>query len=183
MKLTSWKTLTAAAVMVLGLSVQAQALNIAPGDAILQGNQTGNSEILAFLAGSGYTLTSAYKQDVGGGETGETYKNSYSTTFSPSSNPTGFTITYGSGPFIGPTAYLVVKDGNQTPAWYFFNLTALGWNGTEQLVGSGFWEGTTGSISHVEILTGPVTVPDGGSMAMLLGLALMGLATARRFAA
>jgi hypothetical protein len=55
---------------------------------------------------------------------------------------------------------MVVKDGAATPAQYFFNLGDLGWDGTEQLVLSGFWVGTTGSISHVSIWGVPTTTTD-----------------------
>jgi hypothetical protein len=176
MRVKSWKTLAAALMMVLGLAFQAEALSITPADAIESGNQTSNSQILTFLAGQGYVLNGVYKDNVGGQEEGP-LQGSYDTTYT--GDLSGFTIVYTGGPIAAPTVYLLVKDGSNTPAWYFFNLTDLGWNGTDNVVGSGFWP-TQGAISHIELF-GSTAVPDGGSMAMLLGMALMGLAGARRF--
>lgn len=181
MKATSWKAMAAAVAMVLGVTFQAQALTIVPGDAIESGDQTSNAAILTYLAGLGYDLNSLYKDNVGGVEEGP-FAGSYETTYNPPADPEDFLITYVGGPIIGPPAYLLVKDGSQSPAWYFFDLTALGWNGTDDIEGLGFWP-NQGAISHVEIFGTPTTVPDGGSMAMLLGLALMGLAGVRRFTA
>jgi hypothetical protein len=182
MKATSWKTLATAMVMVLGLSIQAQALDITPADAILSGNQTSNADILTFLASQGYDLNSLYKDNVGGVEEGD-FAGSYDTTyFNEPLDPQDFLIVYTGGPVIGAPAYLLVKDGNAEPAWYFFDLTALGWTGTEDISGTGFWP-DQGAVSHVEIFGERTTVPDGGSMAILLGMALVGLAGVRRYMA
>jgi hypothetical protein len=73
----------------------------------------------------------------------------------------------------------LVKDGKLgDPAWFLFDLTALGWNGTETLEFTGFWDGAKGAISHVTLYGRRQPgngVPDGGVTAALLGLGVLGL--------
>jgi hypothetical protein len=77
-------------------------------------------------------------------------------------------------------AFLLVKDGAHLPSWYLFNLTLLGWNGTDTIELSGFWPGP-GAISHVSLYRGETTnTPDGGSMVVLLGGAVAVLGFLRR---
>ena len=165
--------------LALGLSLNALAapITVDPTDAITSGNETGqpaiNAAIEAFL---GFFPTELYKQDVGGGESGS-LAGSYETTFN--GDASGGTIEYVGGPSIDPIAYMLVKDGNQEPAWYFFNLTALGWDGVSTITLENFWPGN-GAISHVS-LYGAVgtTVPEPATLA-LLGLGLVGIGLARR---
>jgi hypothetical protein len=118
-----------------------------------------------------------YLQNTGDPSDSGPLSRSYSTTFSPPTDPSGATITYGAGSFVGPTAFLLVKDGNQTPAWYLFNLTSLvGWDGKETLELSNFWP-QQGSISHVALYGTPVPIP---TAAWLLGTGLIGLVAIRR---
>lgn len=176
-----------AAAIVLGASLQAQALTLSPSTPACgspaciaeTGNETSNDDILAAIADKIGTAVSVYKQNVGEGSDSGTFASSYVTTFSnTSSDPSNALIDYISGPFItGSSIWLVVKDGNQTPAWYLFNIS--NWNGTEDLVLQNFWPGN-GAISHVEIFAGGTSVPDGGTTSMLLGLGLLGLAAVRR---
>jgi hypothetical protein len=70
-----------------------------------------------------------------------------------------------------------VKDGKQSPAWYLFNLTALGWNYTSPLNLSGFWPGR-GAISHVAMY-GATSVPEPATLS-LLGVGALSLVVARR---
>ena len=118
----------------------------------------------------------------------------YQTTFSDTAaDPSDALITW-NGPsfFSSNPLYILVKDGAQTPAWYLFQITVGGagnWDGQENLDLQDFWKDNSGEIGYVAIYgkpNGPATnllttaVPDGGSMSMLLGMGLMGLAAARR---
>jgi hypothetical protein len=174
--------LFAATVLALALSAPAYALTIVinPDDAVLTGNQTSQAQINAIVLPLIAPATELYKQNVGGAETG-VLAGSYTTVFSNTvTAPSDATITYVAGMgFVGSTAWALVKDGNSSPAWYLFDLTALGWNGTDTLEFLGFWP-DQGAISHVTLYGGSV-IPDGGSVAILLGLGLMGLAGVRRF--
>jgi hypothetical protein len=140
-----------------------------------------------------------FKQDTSdtgpGVETGS-LAGSYTGSFTPSGDINSLTIKWD-----GPSAakcltstfdcLLVVKDGNVTFARYLYNLSDLGWNGTDDIVLTGFWVGTGGSISHAAIYgatgevcvrdCGPTRVPEPQILALLgLGLALGGLTLRRR---
>ncbi|MFH7320724.1 PEP-CTERM sorting domain-containing protein [Desulfurivibrio sp. D14AmB] len=101
---------------------------------------------------------------------------SYSTTFSPDTeDPTSATINYLGGDYVGPNAYALVKDGNNNPGWYLFDLTAAGWDGMEVLQFDGFWAGGPGSISHIALYGESTPVPEPATM-LLFGAGLAGLA-------
>lgn len=162
----------------LAIGVQAQALVILPGDADYYGNQTGVSEIESAISALGVTLGSElYKQDVDGPETG-LLAGSYTTEFfNTPTDPSDATISWVTGtPIIGDPKYLLVKDGNQEPAWYLFDLTnsPLVWDGMETLSLNDFWP-KQGAISHVSLYGTSVPVPEPGTM-MLLGVGMFGLA-------
>jgi hypothetical protein len=179
------KVIGVAMLMVLGTALQAHALAITPSTGTLNvtrwvGNQNGQDQIDAAIAPIIGTSTELYKQDVGAGSDSGALAGSYSTVFlNTAADPSGATITHVSGPVVGPTAYLLVKDGNQEPAWYLFNLTALSWTGTQTLDLSGFWP-NQGAISHVALYGTRTQVPDGGMTISLLGSALVGLGLLRR---
>jgi hypothetical protein len=165
----------------LALALNASAMLIGPDDASYSGPQTAKmnaSQIGGIVGVSG--LSELYKQDFGGAESG-TFASSYTTRFS--GDPSDALIKYDGAPdaFISGIGnlWLYVKDGNHSPAWYLISLA--GWNGTDSLELQAFWPGP-GAISHVTILGGgPSTVPDGGTTVILLGSALVGLGTVRRF--
>ncbi|MCA8927355.1 MAG: PEP-CTERM sorting domain-containing protein [Alphaproteobacteria bacterium] len=143
------------------MSQGAQALVIDPAvDAPdLTGTNTGNAQILLDIAGTIGSATELYKQNVGGPEVGS-LAGSYETTFAnTASDPMDATITYVGGQIVGPTAWLLVKDGNHDPAWYLYNLTALGWDGVDTIYAENFWP-NQGAISHVSLFgSGPIDPP------------------------
>ena len=156
-------------------STQAHALSITPSTgALLTGDQTSQHVIDTVIAS---TLAFAgaeelYKQDVDGPEVGS-LAGSYQTFFSNTpSDPSDALIEYVGGPLVGSIAFLLVKDGKHSPAWYLFNLTDLGWNGTDDLVLSAFWP-DKGAISHVTLYG--TAVPEPATM-LLLGFGLLALA-------
>lgn len=196
-----------AAVAILGMSMQADALPITPSAPlctavdpdptvclVATGAEDDNSETavkaaLEYWLGAGYV--DIYKSNAEGGEAGEDLigTDHYSTDFIPDVEPEGASIVndgtlhISSGPI-----YLVVKDGAHDPSWYIFQILVGGanWDGEETLSLSGFWP-DGGAISNVSIHGVPgatpfvvTTVPDGGSTAMLLGVGFMFLAAGRR---
>jgi hypothetical protein len=144
---------------------------------VMSGPQTGTPEIL--LAAGLTTYTELYKQDVGiSGDEGS-FAASYVTEFSPTTDPLGGTVTWvgGSSYITADPIYLLVKDGNQVPAWYLFDIST--WTGQETIHLDNFWP-DQGAISHVAIYGTGTSVPDGGATLMLLGGVLVGLETLRR---
>lgn len=165
--------------VLVAFAAQAHALFIYPNitdpapQSIWTGNQTSQAEINTAIAGYLGSSVELYKQNVLGSEVGA-LAGSYETTFyNTPSDPSGALIHYVGGAYVGPTAFLLVKDGNHSPAWYLFNLTDFGWNGTADLVLSNFWP-AQGAISHVT-LYGTQAVPEPATM-LILGVGLIGLA-------
>ena len=102
---------------------------------------------------------------------------SYDTTFIPTTDEaSGATIVNTGGPIVGADAYLLVKDGQMTPAYYFFNLTS--WDGIETINLSGFWP-DSGAISNVVLFGKEAPIPEPGTM-LLFGTGLAGLAAVGR---
>lgn len=136
-----------------------------------------------------YGVTALYKSDVPGekdasypsenGIDGGAFAGSYDTVFANTiTDPSTASITFniGSDSIDCPDCYLLVKDGNQNPAWYLFDIGT--WNGEATIDLSGFWP-YQGAISHVAIYGGEQTVPEPGILA-LLGLGLVGMVASRR---
>jgi hypothetical protein len=180
----------------VGLSASAQALNIDPSftPQFLITNQTSalNADDVEFYTGFAGQLAEVYKQDDNSGgfvaDVGAAAP-FYSTVITPAGDPSNAVITWGgSSIIVCPTCYLVVKDGNNNPNQYIFDIS--GWNGQETLNLSGFWAGTNGSISHVAIFNDLNTEGGGGTIAaipeadtyamMLAGLGLVGFMAKRR---
>lgn len=126
---------------------------------------------------TGDTVSLLYKDNVGGSEEGS-FAGSYDTTYTPSAEPEDALIEYLMGmPAIADAGWLEVKDGNQDPATYLFDIST--WNGTDDISMLNFWP-DEGSISHVAIWgTDRVQVPEPHTVA-LLGLGLLAAGFARR---
>ena len=174
--------LVLAAMIAIGMAMNANALLLTPLTATWQGSIPNNpdAEAVETITGTSAELTLAYKDNVGGSEEG-TFTGSYSTEyFNTPLDPKDAKITYTGGPAIsGNPIYLLVKDGNSTPIWYIFNIST--WNGIETIDLQDFWPGG-GAISHVSIFNsdGGTSVPDAGSTLGLMGVALAGLGLLRR---
>lgn len=186
--------IAAAGIGLVALSAPAQALTITPATVgIIPANLgSSNCEPACVYAAFGLvndgSLTLLYKRDVPGrndpiGVESGTFAGSYDTVFANTSlDPQDATISYTGGAAIScGVCYLVIKDGNQNPSYYFFNLTAAGWNGTDPIILEDFWP-NNGAISHVAIWGASETsVPEPGSLGLLgLGLAGMGIGMRRR---
>jgi hypothetical protein len=134
-------------------------------------NGTGVLDVVDDCFGATGPLSLLYKAEVGGTDSG-TFSGAYDTTFTnTSTDPQDATILYLGGTYMDCSAcYLVVKDGNQQPAQYFFDLSS--WNGTDTIQLTGFWP-YQGAISNIAIWGRATAVPEPGTLllfATALGL-------------
>lgn len=182
----------------LGVASQAHALTITPStvpqylETTLSSNLNATQVTAIAMANFGFsgTLDLVYKQDFGGGESGNGapyYSTSFDPQLSPGDGPSAGAVTWGGSMKIScPSCYLVVKDGNNIPKQYVFDIST--WNGTDAINFSGFWANTNGAISNIAIWNnadggggGGSLVPEPETYAMLLaGLGLVGFAARRK---
>ena len=95
--------------------------------------------------------------------------------FNTPNDPSAATIVYNGGPVASAT-HLLVKDGNQEPAWYLFRLA---WDGIETITLQNFWP-NQGAISHVTLYGGTTTqVPEPATIG-LFGAGLLAFGFLRR---
>ena len=172
--------------LALGMVPAAEALVITP-DSTPRWTTDINSQINSnadWLAAFGFhpelpdTLPSLlYKSEVGGGDSGP-YANSYDTSYMNTlAEPSDALIKYLGGSYMDcSVCYLLVKDGNQSPAQYLFDIS--GWSGNEDISITGFWTGK-GAISNVRILGTATRVPEPATVA-LLGSGIAAICVRRR---
>jgi hypothetical protein len=168
----------------LALASQALALAITPAWVPQwSGPETSQATIDAVIAAilAPSSSVELYKQNVGDATDSGSLAGSYTTTFTNEpDDPADALIDYIGGPFLSSASkFLLVKDGNNDPGWYLFDISV--WNGTDDLVLTGFWPGK-GAISHVALYGGGSTtrVPDGGTTAILLGAGVLAMALMAR---
>ena len=187
MKLRTISKLLFAGLALLGIASAANAtIVLNPGNTIpgLPGMGPSNCEpgcVNTIFGTSGLSLL--YKSNEDGdlvGDDSGTYAGSYSTWYyNDIGDPGNALLFYTGGSDIDcPSCYLAIKDGNQTPAYYFYNLSA--WDGHETLSLENFWPGN-GAISHISIWgrSTPTSVPEPSPM-VLLGLGLLAIAFTQR---
>lgn len=180
-----FKLLTLAILLASGYSVSAQAalvdITLDPSDCgttytCFTTNDNSNLSLAEIEAITGATgLESLYKQDVGAGSDSGSFAASYETTFSNSSNdPEDAVIALiaGMDPINCGVCYLVVKDGNQDPAQYIYDLSLVGMINSISAID--FWP-NQGAISHVEIVgNSDMSVIPVPAAIWLFGTALIG---------
>jgi hypothetical protein len=181
------RTIGAALASFLFLPMAANAVLIDPATAVscgapiclqLSGDQTSQAQINVAIAGALGTSTELYKNDVGAADVG-TFAASYQTTFSNTpTDPADALIEYVGGPVLNNATHLLVKDGNQTPAWYLFWIAGA-WNGLESISLMNFWP-SNGAISHVTIYGGGSTSVPEPAVLSLFGIALIAFGLVRR---
>jgi hypothetical protein len=131
---------------------------------LVESNDDQDGSDIDWLADLGIEAALGYKQNAGQNNDEGPGVDWYATDFDPNVDPEDATITWnGPGALGCPICYLIVKDGNSTPARYLFDISS--WDGLETIVLTGFWVGK-GSISHVgiyladniELIPEPVTL-------------------------
>lgn len=137
----------------------------------------GTSHVLGWLDANLTGFDSSeelYKRDLDSATDAGSFADSYNSSFSSDAS-SGRIFWLEVSPITDPK-WLFVKDGDNEPVWYLFDISS--WDGMMTISLSGFWP-SNGAISHVSIYGGDVSVPEPGTLA-LFGLGLLGLRVTRR---
>jgi len=169
-----------------GARAEAATIQLTPDDTTCTTNvnsQLSGTQVLDIVDdcfGAAGPLSLLYKAEVGGSDYG-TFASSYDTTFANTTlDPEEATILYLGGTYMDCSAcYLVVKDGNQKPAQYFYDLSTI-WNGTDTIALKEFWP-EQGAISNISIWGRATSVPEPTSL-LLFATGLGWLTLKRRLA-
>ena len=135
-------------------------------------------------------LVELYKAEVPNDLNGDileegSFASSYDTIFGPINNDPEdalISLLEGAASISCPECFLLVKDGNQDPTWYIFDIGS--WDGLVLDI-QDFWAITAdnpqgnGAISHVSIFGNVANVPE-PSMIGLLAIGLIGVVVTRR---
>ena len=186
------RTIQATIISALLMSAYAQAvpLMLSPGGQAFDGDACGSdcgpgsSEILDWLNANVEGFDSSnelYKSDEDGdafGDDSGPFADDYTTEFMNSiGDPMDAIISLNRGGGISLANWLLVKDGNNSPVWYLFDIS--GWDGLMDISLTGFWP-DNGAISHVAIYG----IPEPGTLALFgIGLALAAFSRRRKKAA
>lgn len=175
-------------------SAASHALPLQPSDADYNGNDGSGSygpsncepDCINDLFGTSFSKgEELYKNDFVKdslvGTSSGSFSGSYEVLWNASLEPTGGTLSWlvDTSYIMCGECYVAVKDGNNDPRYYFFDISD-DWNGTDDLVFSGFWDEGEGAISHISIWgSTAVEVPEPGTLG-LMGLGLMGFVAFRK---
>jgi len=128
---------------------------------------------------TGVMVDEYYKNDVDDGETGSGgWVNHYETIYTnTATDPGNATISHTGGSALNCLeCFVLVKDGNNNPVWYLFDIGY--WNGTDPIELQGFWVGS-GAISHVSLFGAPGQIPEPTPLALIV-ISLFGFVASSR---
>ena len=191
-KIKTLMTVLCAALLVMGFATSASAIPVnitLATPTVAVGEDTSVPAIEAIILPLMVGATELYRVTPGIPNTEEfALAGSYDASYLPTpAEKENAVITYVSGAILGSPAYLLAKDGNAndtdpaTHAWYLYNLTALGWTGTEVITITGLWP-NQGSFSHISMYGNSTGITVSEPLTLLhLGFGLVGLAGVRRF--
>lgn len=182
--LVKFTRIAAASLALLAMSGAANALSLTPSTpgVLSFGTTYGPSNCEPDCVETVFGVTDLdllYKADVGSADSG-LFAASYTTAYLDTpTDPSGATLSHvaSTSAIACGGCYLAIKDGNHSPGYYFYDLSA--WDGLETITLSDFWP-RQGAISHISIWgTAGTSVPEPATLG-LLGLGLLATGFARR---